>query len=183
MQPDVSVLRRAAPARLPGLAKAGCATAPLTSVVTRMVFAASPEQVWNDLLLYENIEDEPPLHLRLLLPIPLRTEGTKSQVGDEVNCRYRDGYLIKRITRIEAPRHYEFEVIEQHLKIGRGLALAGGCYTLRSLEGGSTEVGVTTRYASVMRPAWLWKRIEATACHMFHRHLLAAMRRKVIAQC
>ena len=59
------------------------------------------------------------------------------------------------------------------------MTLSGGGYTLRELPGGHTEVAVTTRYWAGRRPGWLWKPIEATVCHMFHRYLLAAMRRKV----
>ncbi len=50
-----------------------------TSIVTRMRFAASPERVWHGLMFYEQIEERPPLHLRLLLPRPIRTEGRKSK--------------------------------------------------------------------------------------------------------
>lgn len=152
---------------------------PSTSISTRMKFAASPEQVWGGLLFYEQIEERPPLHLRLLLPLPIRTEGAKSEVGDEARCSYEGGHLLKRIIRIDPGRHYGFEVVEQNLAVGGGLALSGGCYTLRELPGGCTEVAVTTRYVSLRRPGWLWRPVEAIVCHMFHRHLLAAMRRKV----
>lgn len=183
MQLDVSRGVRAARPRLPALPRAGRGTAlSSTSVVTRMAFPAPPEQVWNALMLFESTEERPPLHLRLLLPIPVRTEGTTSQVGDEIRCRYRSGYLVKRITCIEASRHYEYEVIEQNLRVFSGLALAGGCYTLQPLLGDHTDVSVTTRYASILRPAWLWKRIEAMTFRMFHRHLLSATRRKVVVR-
>jgi hypothetical protein len=123
--------------------------------------------------------DRPPLHLRLLLPLPIRTSGSKSEVGDEATCLYAGGYLLKRVTQIEPCRLYGFAVVEQNLTIGGGLMLAGGCYTLRELPSRRTEVAVTTRYVSNKRPGWLWKPIEATVCHLFHRHLLSAMRRKV----
>jgi len=176
MQLGLNRVAQAQPARIARARRA--TTQSLTRVVTRMVLAASSEQVWNGLLFYEQIQDRPPLLLRLLLPVPLRTEGAKSQVGDDVRCVYECGTLIKRITRIDPARHYEFDVIEQNLKFGGGLALIGGCYTLRSLKGGGTEVGVTTRYVSALRPRWLWRPVEAAACHMFHRHLLSAMRRR-----
>jgi len=150
-----------------------------TSVVTRMLFAVPPERVWSNLLFFEHIRRRPPLHLRLLLPIPIGTEGAKSQVGNEVRCLYERGHLIKRITHIEAPRRYEFEVIEQQLRVCGGLALIGGCYLLRSLEGGGTEVSVTTQYMSGTRFGLLWTPIEAMACHMFHRHLLSAMKQEI----
>ena len=150
-----------------------------TSILTRMAFAAPPERVWSEMMFYEQIEERPPLHLRLLLPVPIATEKVKSNVGDVVRCLYQGGHLLKRITAIDPRRHYGFDVVEQTLAIGGGLILSGGCYTLRELPGGGTEVAVTTRYVSGRRPAWLWKPIEGTVCHLFHRYLLAAMRRKV----
>lgn len=177
MQLELNGVAQALPARIARPKRAN--TQSSTTVVTTMVFAASPDQVWNGLLFYEQIQERPPLHLRLLLPVPLRTEGTKSQVGDNVKCVYECGDLIKRITRIDTTRHYEFEVIEQNLRVGGGLSLIGGGYTLRSLEGGRTEVGVTTQYVSALRPGWLWRPIEAMACHIFHHHLLSAMRREI----
>ena len=146
-----------------------------------MRFQASAARVWNGLLFYEQIEERPPWLLRLLLPLPIRTEGTKSKVGDDVRCAYERGHLLKRITRIEWGRHYGFEVVEQHLAVGRGLTLSGGCYTLRALPDGATEVAVTTRYLSPRRPGLVWRPIEAAVCHLFHRHLLSAMRRKAEA--
>jgi len=162
------------------VAKAATVTAPpSTSIVTRMSFAAAPAQVWEGLMFYEQIEEPPPLHLRLLLPLPIRTEGRKSAVGDEAMCLYQGGHLLKRVTQIDRCRHYGFDVVEQNLRLGRGLTLSGGCYTLSELPGGRTEVAVTTRYASGRRPEWLWKPIEAAVCHLFHRHLLAAIRRNI----
>ena len=151
---------------------------PSTSVVTRMKFAAPPEQVWDGLMFYEEIDSPPPLYLRLFLPVPIRIEGKKSAVGDETTCVYRDGHLLKRVTRIDAGQYYGFDVVEQNLAVG-GTILSGGCYALTELPGRGTEVAITTRYVSPKRPGWLWKPIEATVCHMFHRHLLSSMRRKI----
>ena len=83
------------------------------------------------------------------------------------------------MTQIERARHYGFEVVEQTLVLGGGVRLAGGSYTLCEVPGGRTEVAVKTRYVGRKRPGWLWKSDEAAVCHMFHRHLLEAMRRKV----
>jgi hypothetical protein len=146
-----------------------------------MAFAAPPERVWNGLMFYEQIDERPPLHLRLLLPVPIGTEKTKSTVGAHVRCSYEGGHLVKRITEIDPKRHYGFDVVEQTLAIGGGLTLSGGGYSLRELPDGHTEVAVTTRYTGGRRPGWFWKPVEAAVCHLFHRHLLAAMRRKVEA--
>ncbi len=144
----------------------GDATAAATqpsSVVTGMNFDASPAQVWKGLLFYEEIGGRPPTHLRLLLPVPIRTEGKVSEVGGEAMCLYEDGHLLKRVTRIEQGRSYEFEVAEQSLSVGGGMRLSGGRYTLRELADGLTEVSVETRYVSTKWPRWFWRpRFEST---------------------
>jgi hypothetical protein len=147
------------------------------SVVTCMKFDASVETVWERLRFYEQIEKRPPLVLRLLLPIPIRTQGRQLEAGNEIKCVYQDGYLVKRVTRITPGWNYSFEVVEQNLPLRRGIKLSGGSYTLRKLPGGATEVALETRYASPNRPRWFCRWIEAMVCHLFHRHILTAMRR------
>jgi hypothetical protein len=149
------------------------------SVVTSMTFAAPPADVWEGLLFYEEIGGRPPTHLRLLLPVPIRTEGKVSEVGGEAMCLYEGGHLLKRVTRIERGHFYEFEVAEQSLSVGGGMRLSGGRYTLRELPDGHTEVAVETRYVSTKWPRWLWRPLERLVCHWFHRYLLGSMRRTI----
>lgn len=148
----------------------------LSSIVTRTKFPALPEQAWAVLMFYEQIKKRPPLALRLLLPTPIRAEGRKSEVGDEATCLYESGHMLKRVTQIVRGRRLEFEVVEQRLAVGGGIRLAGGSYMLTGLPDGRTEIALSTRYASPMRPRWLWRPVEAALCHMFHRHILGAMR-------
>jgi len=164
------------------LAESTAAVAQASTVVTRVTVAASPARVWQGLIFYEEIGERPPLHLRLLLPVPIRTEGQISEVGDEATCLYEGGHLLKRLTRIERGDLYEFEVAEQSLSLGGGMRLSGGRYTLRELPDGQTELAVETRYVSTKWPRWFWKPIETMVCHWFHRYLLGSMRRKIESQ-
>jgi hypothetical protein len=130
-------------------------------------------------MFYKEIDRPPPLHLRLLLPVPIRTEGRISEVGDEVTCLYVGGHLLKRITRIERGDIYEFEVAEQALSFGGGIRLSSGRFTLRELPDGQTEVSVETRYRNTRSPRWFWKLLERMVCHSFHRHLLGSLRHNI----
>ena len=145
------------------------------SVLTRMTVCASREKIWNELMFYEQIEKHPPLLLRLLLPIPIRTEGRKSEVGDEARCYYESGHLVKRVTQITPGWNYAFEVVEQRLALRRAIRLLGGAYMLNELLDGRTQVALETRYISSARPRLLCEWIEAAVCHCFHRHILDAM--------
>jgi hypothetical protein len=152
---------------------------PSITIATRMKLSESPAQIWPRLMFYEQIDIPPPFYLRLLLPLPIRSEGAKSAVGDIATCVYKGGHLLKRVVRTEPGQHYEFEVIEQRLAFGGGLQLLGGTYHFNEYAPGHTELTITTRYLSHQRPRILWSRIEKTVCHLFHRHLLAAIRGNV----
>ncbi len=168
---SVALVKRAEPAVIPAER--------LATVLTRMVFHASPERVWDGLMFYEQVDVPPPFYLRWLLPVPVRTVGRKSEVGDEALCVYKTGHLIKRVTEVKPGRMYAFSVIEQELDVGHGMRLSDGYYELRPLPGGDTEVIASTRYLSERAPRWLWQRVEAQVCHVFHRHILRAMRAAV----
>lgn len=155
------------------------AQAGLVAVATKLIVDASPARAWSGLLFYEQIVRRPPLHLRLLLPVPIETTGKKSRVGDEARCLYDRGYLIKRVSEVEVGRRYAFDVVEQALVVGGGMTLSGGEYALHEIAPGRVEIRVTTRYASPRRPRWLWAPIERAVCHSFHRHILHAMRREI----
>lgn len=148
------------------------------TIETRMVFSAPLAGAWKSLMFYEEVKERPPLLLRLLLPVPIRTEGDKSRVGGETMCLYEKGHLVKRATRIEEPALYEFEVAEQKLALGATMRLSKGRYALRELPEGRTEVTVLTRYTSTKWPRWFWRPLERFVCHLFHRFLLRTMRRK-----
>lgn len=149
------------------------------SVITSQDFFASAEAVWEALMFYEEVEKSLPWVLRALLPIPIGSEGCKSEVGGEIKCRYLSGHLLKRVTHVTRGRSYCFEVIEQSLALRGGIKLLGGNYTLRNLSGDRTRVALATRYQSPNRPRWLYGSVETIVCHSFHRHILSAMQTNV----
>jgi len=148
-----------------------------SEVVTRASFQASPENVWDALMFYEQIDERSPLCLRLLLPVPVRTEGRKLEAGKEVRCVYENGHLRKRITRANRGQSLAFTITEQNIALHK-IKLLGGSYVLRGING-ETEVALKTEYTSNNQPRWLWISIETFVCHTFHRHILNAIRRKM----
>ena len=152
------------------------------SVATRSRLAYSRQQVWEALLLYEEIEGHPPWPLRLLLPIPIRNGGRVSRAGEAVECLYEGGRLLKRLTRVHENELYEFEITEQELRIVGGVVLSGGSYTLREIDNGGTEVSVETRYLGGWRPRWLWEPVERAVCRAFHRYLLRVIQHRAKAR-
>lgn len=140
------------------------------SVTTRILFRTSPEQVWRNMLFFEEIPAKPPLLLRLLLPQPVRTVGQKTRIGTRVRCVYTRGELIKRITSVVPTRSLCFEVVGQRLGIEDCLITLGGSYRI-GRRGGKTEVELTTQYHSFLRPRFLWRKVEALLIGQLHRRI------------
>ena len=170
-----SATRKNAPAPWP-LESDSASRANPVSVATRIEVDAPPDQVWGALVFYEQLVERSPLLLRILLPTPLRAVGSKSNVGDVVECVYTTGTLKKRMVRVDNGRQLKFEVFEQNLRMG-GIHLMGGSYTLQALPGDRTGVQVETYYKCDRRPRRLWMPLEALVCRAFHRHILNALRR------
>jgi hypothetical protein len=150
-------------------------------VTTRLWLAAPPDAVWEGLMFYEDVPRRPSRILRLLLPLPARSEGDKRRVGASVHCVYSRGYLVKRITMVEAARRLEFEIVEQHLGIETKVITHRGSYQLVDVRGG-TELLLTTWYWGRLRPRFLWRAIERLLCHRLHRHVLYGMRDALTAK-
>ncbi len=145
-------------------------------VVTSVRLHASPETIWQRMLTYEDVPAPPPLLLRVLLPNPVRTEGDKSCVGASIQCTYKGGDMVKRITVVEPPHLMQFEVTQQRLGIEGCIMTLGGSYEIRSCAGDQTEVVLTTNYLGYLRPRCFWRPFERFLAHALHRHILDGMR-------
>ncbi len=147
------------------------------SVATTAFIAAPPEDVWRALMFYEQVPGQPPLHLRVLLPAPLRASGDSEHVGQDIECVYNTGKLLKRITVVEPPTLLRFEVLEQRLGMEGCMQTIRGSYEIHPVAGGS-EVVLTTVYSGHLRPRSVWRPIETQLAHGLHRHIIDGMRVK-----
>lgn len=148
------------------------------SVATQVHLNASPEMIWNHIMLYEEVPGQLPFLLRALLPHPVRTEGDKTRVGTMVRCAYRGGDLVKRITGVEPPHFLQFEVIEQCLGIESCTLTLGGSYQIHPCED-AADVLLTTNYRAYLRPRILWRPLEALLVGQLHNHILDGVRRAI----
>ncbi len=153
----------------------------VAEVRTTAVFDAPAARAWNAILFYEEVRHAPPFLLTLALPRPVRTEGRKDAVGAEQKCIYQRGYILKRITRREPPRLLAFDVVEQHLHFEHDVELRDGRFVIEPLGPDRCRVVLTTRYRRLLRPAWLWERMERTIIHTLHEYVLEGMRRHAVS--
>lgn len=149
------------------------------AVMTQIHFNASPEEVWNQIMFYEEVPGRPPFLLRILLTDPIRTEGDKTRVGATVRCTYTGGDLVKRITTVASPHFLQFNVLEQFLGIEGCILALGGSYQIHAC-GEATDVVLITNYRAYLRPRCLWRRVEAILLSQLHNHILGGIRAAVL---
>jgi hypothetical protein len=105
---------------------------------------------------YEHIVTEPSWLLRTVLPVPVRTTGTYSNVGDISRCLYSDGgYLAKKIAHIVDGRRIEFDIIEQSIRYANRIVLKGGTIQIESHADGTSSVLMVTRYELHRAARWV----------------------------
>lgn len=160
-------------------AAAAAAQAPRVTLVTHSTIDASDQRVWDSLQFYEGVAT-PPLLLRLLLPIPIPVPEHPPELGREATLNYMRGHYTRRVVRLEPPRFYEFEVVDQRLPGDRGVTLLRGAYTLRQIDSTHTDLSITTTYSSGLRPRWLLQPLEGVVARRLQRHLLAAIKRRAL---
>jgi hypothetical protein len=147
----------------------------IEEISTEASFPLPAEKICERILLYEEVPGRPGLFLRLLLPLPLRSEGSKSETGSLVRCIYSGGHLVKRITNVQTGQLVAFEVLEQELGIEGFATLEGGSYRILK-RGASSGVVLTTRYCGHLRPRWLWRTLERWLARGVHERILQGMK-------
>ena len=125
-------------------------------------------------MFYEETPERPPLLLRALLTVPIRTEGDKSHAGARVRCVYERGHLIKRITAVEPANLLQFEVVEQRLGIEDLVITLGGSYKINS-SGAGAELVLLTKYKTRLYPRFMWRAVEAFLVSQLHNHVLKGL--------
>ena len=120
------------------------------------------------------------LFLRLVVPRPVGSYGSKDQVGNVVRCEYEPGFVVKRITEVQPGRRLAFEVIEQNLGAERNVMLKDGSFEIVPRGDGQCDLVLTTRYQRQLSPRWMWESTERKVFHDVHGHVLEGMRRKVL---
>ncbi|MCH8046113.1 MAG: hypothetical protein IID44_20565 [Planctomycetes bacterium] len=149
----------------------------VATIRSELTIDATPQEAWQAVMFYEEVEHDPPWLLRLALPKPVRSVGNKQREGEVVRCYYDRGYLVKRISRREEGRLLAFDVIEQKLHFERDVTLLGGSFEIIPTGDGRSHIVLTTRYERHLSPAWIWQPIESEVVHTLHEHVLEGMRR------
>ncbi len=142
-------------------------------VCTSGRLSCEAQRAWEKVCFYEHIARRPSWLLRTVLPVPVRTTGTYSKVGDVSRCLYSDGgYLAKKITHIVGGQRIDFDIIEQSIRYAKRIVLKGGTIQIQAHDDDTSSVLMVTRYEVQRAARWIPR--------FFINHVVKAMHAIVI---
>ena len=147
-------------------------------IKTGLTIEATPQEAWNAIMFYEDVEHSPPWLLHLALPQPIRSEGNKQKEGEVVTCFYNCGEIKKRISKVDAPRQLAFDVIDIQMRSENYAKLQDGRFEIEPVGEKQSRITLTTRFERKLHPSFFWEPIEHKVIHTLHGHVLEGMRRK-----
>ncbi|HZN32188.1 MAG TPA: hypothetical protein VFB80_00165 [Pirellulaceae bacterium] len=147
-------------------------------IQTGLTIDATPQEAWNAIMFYEDVQHPPPWLLHLALPKPIRSQGDKQKPGEVVTCFYDCGEIKKRISQVEPPRRLAFDVVSVRMRSENYANLKDGGFEISPVGDKQSRITLTTRFERKLRPAFIWEPIERRVIHTLHGHVLEGMRRK-----
>lgn len=162
------------------------------AVVTSIEIAASPEQVWKNVVEFPELpaEREWIFHTGIAYPIRARIEGTG--VGAIRYCEFSTGPFVEPITKWQQPELLAFDVTSspspmqelspwdiQPSHLNGFLRSQRGQFRLIPLDGGRrTRLEGTTWYQQSLYPASYWQILTDAIIHKIHYRVLDHIRQR-----
>ncbi len=148
----------------------------LEVVTSNIIVDASPDDVWQELMQFDQVNGATPLLMKMGLPIPQSCSTDGSGVGSMRVCHFDSGYIRERVTTWEPPYRLELAIEEVQLPGRHWLGFEQATYTLKPLEHGRTLVTRSTTITSMLRPAWYWRHFERLGARTEHEYILHSLK-------
>lgn len=165
---------------------------PVRVVESSIVIDAPREEVWQDVIAFPDITEEPDWMFQYGVASPVRARIEGEGVGATRYCEFTTGSFVEPITVWDAPSHLAFDVVDQpeplkeltpyrhihppHLH-GTFLSVRGE-FQLVELPGNRTELIGRTWYTVDMGPSIYWKNWTDFIIHRIHMRVLSHIKRE-----
>lgn len=150
-------------------------------IESTIIIEADPEEVWDAIIEFDDIDGPKPLLMRMGLPIPQSCSISGFGLGSERTCRFSSGFIRERVTEWNPPHRLELDVEEVQLPGRHWLGFQRATYTLERLGAGDTKITRTTTVTSTLRPAFYWRFFERLGTETEHDYILNSLKTKLLS--
>jgi len=166
--------------------------APTYEVVTSVDVAAPPSVVWNRVVQFDQIQEQPAWYFRAGIAYPIRATIAGSGPGAIRRCEFSTGAFVEPITVWDEPRRLAFDVVEQPPPL-RELSIYSRVYAphingyfssthgefrLIPAPGGHTRLEGHTWYSVAIYPQGYWRATSEILLHQIHLRVLRQVKRE-----
>ena len=155
-------------------------------ITSTIVVEAAPEEVWQRVIQFEDIEESPEWFFRLGIAYPVRARIEGFGVGAIRHCEFSTGAFVEPITVWDAPHHLAFDVVDQPPAlremspysdirpphIDDFFSSVAGEFRLTETEDGRTILEGTTWYQLQIYPHAYWRPISEWLVSRIHLRVL-----------
>jgi hypothetical protein len=159
-------------------------------VATAVVIDASPLEVWQHVIAFEELTEPPEWYFRLGIACPERARIEGRGVGAVRHCEFTTGSFVEPITVWQPGRRLAFDVTDQpapmfemspyrHVHpphLDGYLRSNRGEFRLLELPDGRTRLEGRTWYEFDMFPGWYWTAWSDSLIHRIHLRVLRHIR-------
>jgi len=166
--------------------------APTYEVVTSIDVAAPPAVVWNRVVKFDEIREQPAWYFRAGIAYPLRATIAGTGPGAIRRCEFSTGAFVEPITVWDEPRRLAFDVVEQppplrelsiyskvyapHIK--GYFSSSRGEFRLIATAAGHTRLEGHTWYSVAIYPQGYWRATSEVLLHQIHLRVLRQVKRE-----
>jgi hypothetical protein len=145
------------------------------TVVTTVVLEASLEQVWDALLVTDDVSADKPLLLQIGPPIPKRCTLEGTGVGATRTCHFDLGIVEERVTGWDPPFGLHMQIVRVTLPGRHWLRFERTSFVIEGLAPNKARVTRATTISSKLRPAWYWRFFERMGIEAEHEYVFESL--------
>jgi len=150
-------------------------------IESTIIVEATPEEVWDAIIEFDDVDGSQPLLMRMGLPIPKSCSMSGFGVGSERTCQFSSGFIRERVTEWNPPHRLELDVEEVQLPGRHWLGFQQATYTLERRGADDTKITRTTTVTSTLRPAIYWRFFERLGTETEHDYILNSLKTKLLS--
>jgi hypothetical protein len=161
------------------------------SVTTSVEIAATPEKVWENVVVFPQLAEPQELLFKAGIAYPINAKIQGQGVGAVRYCNFSTGSFVEPITRWDEPMLLQFDVVDQpepmtelspydiHPNHLHGYWVSQkGQFQLTRLENGHTRLEGTTWYVNKIKPDFYWTLWSDYIVHKIHERVLNHIKRE-----
>jgi hypothetical protein len=146
--------------------------------ISSITIDSEPEEVWKAIKSVEHLDLPKPFLMKIGLPVPLRCELHREEVGGKRICYFDSGYIEETIVEWNFPLSMKMEITETRLPGRHWLSFKDCSYELNR-RGDRTILIRKTTINSRLQPAWYWRSLEGLGVQTEHDYLFDYLREKL----